>query len=69
MLGEGIQFSNIAKGVSVDDDFSMLMVMVMLLVDAVIHCVIAWYVEAVFPGEYGMPQPFYFPLLVSYSLQ
>ena len=24
------------------------------------------YVEAVFPGEYGIPKPFYFPCLPSY---
>ena len=24
------------------------------------------YVEAVFPGEYGIPKPFYFPFLPSY---
>ncbi|CAG5129796.1 unnamed protein product, partial [Candidula unifasciata] len=61
--GEGIHFDNLSKGVSVDDGFSMLTVLIMLLVDSLIHCFIAWYVEAVFPGEYGVPQPFYFLFL------
>ncbi|CAL1544560.1 unnamed protein product [Lymnaea stagnalis] len=65
-VGSGIQLSKLADGVSVDDDFSMLMVLVMLLVDSVIHCLIVWYVETVFPGEYGVPQPWYFPILKRY---
>jgi len=65
--GEGVQWTNISRGVSVDDDFALLHIILMLLVDAVIYAVIAWYVEAVHPGEYGIPRPFYFPLLVSVS--
>ncbi|KAH9498375.1 ATP-binding cassette sub- A member 3 [Bulinus truncatus] len=65
-VGSGIQFSSLTSGVSVDDDFSMLMVFIMLLVDSVFHCLIAWYVEAVFPGEYGFAQPWYFPFTKSY---
>ena len=26
---------------------------------------IAWYIERILPGEYGVPLPFYFPFLVS----
>ena len=63
--GEGVQWSNISQGVSVDDDFAMLHVIFMLLLDSVIYACIAWYVEAVYPGEYGIPRPLYFPLLVS----
>ena len=62
--GGGIQWSNIASGASIDDQFSMLHVLVMLLVDAVVYFVIAWYIEAVFPGEYGVPKPWYFPVTV-----
>ena len=36
----------------------------MLLVDSVLYCMIAFYIEAVFPGEYGVPQRWYFPFLV-----
>lgn len=39
--------------------------MIMLLVDIVILLLITWYVDAVFPGEFGVPQPWYFPVLVS----
>merc|ERR1712232_101180 len=40
--------------------------MVMLVIDAVIYQVLAWYIEKVFPGTLGLPQPWYFPLLPSY---
>ena len=35
-------------------------VSVMFVVDTVLYLLIAWYVEAVFPGEYGIAQPWYF---------
>jgi len=63
--GEGVQWNSIGRGVSVDDNFALLHVILMLLLDCVIYACIAWYVEAVYPGEYGVPRPFYFPLLVS----
>ncbi|GFS03123.1 ATP-binding cassette sub-family A member 3 [Elysia marginata] len=65
-VGSGIQISTLSSNVSVDDNFSMMIVLVMLLLDSLLHCLVAWYVEAVFPGEYGMPQPWYFPVLPSY---
>ena len=47
-----------------DDDFSLAQVLLMLLLDAVLYGLVAWYMEAVFPGEYGVPRPAYFFLLV-----
>ncbi|XP_019627958.1 PREDICTED: ATP-binding cassette sub-family A member 3-like [Branchiostoma belcheri] len=64
--GAGVQWSTINTGVSVDDDFTMLHVFFMLILDSVLYCMVAWYVEAVFPGDYGVPQPWYFPVLRSY---
>uniref|UniRef100_A0AAY4BEA4 ABC transporter domain-containing protein n=1 Tax=Denticeps clupeoides TaxID=299321 RepID=A0AAY4BEA4_9TELE len=62
--GSGIQWSTMFEPVTVDDDFSLGQVMAMLLLDAVLYGLVAWYVEAVFPGEYGVPLPWYFFLLV-----
>ncbi|KAL3876097.1 hypothetical protein ACJMK2_033975 [Sinanodonta woodiana] len=64
--GNGVQWNNFMKGSSVDDDFTMFHVIIILLIDAVIYGLIAWYVEAVFPGSYGVPQPWYFLFLRSY---
>ncbi|XP_023666396.2 phospholipid-transporting ATPase ABCA3 [Paramormyrops kingsleyae] len=64
--GTGIQWSNLFEPVTVDDDFSLAQVLGMLLLDALLYGLVAWYVEAVFPGEYGVPLPCYFFLLPSY---
>ncbi|XP_030646569.1 ATP-binding cassette sub-family A member 3 [Chanos chanos] len=64
--GTGIQWSNLFEPVTVDDDFSLAQVLGLLLLDAILYGLVAWYVEAVFPGEYGVPLPWYFFLLPSY---
>uniref|UniRef100_A0A665VHB5 ABC transporter domain-containing protein n=1 Tax=Echeneis naucrates TaxID=173247 RepID=A0A665VHB5_ECHNA len=62
--GTGIQWSNLFDSVTVDDDFSMAQVLALLLFDSVLYGLVAWYMEAVFPGEYGVPLPSYFFVLV-----
>ena len=69
LTGSGVQWANINEPISIDDNFTMLQVFIMFIVDAVLYAIIAWYVETVYPGEYGVPQPFYFPVLVSTFLQ
>uniref|UniRef100_A0A8C3SVY6 ATP binding cassette subfamily A member 3 n=1 Tax=Chelydra serpentina TaxID=8475 RepID=A0A8C3SVY6_CHESE len=63
--GTGVQWQDLMKPVSVDDNFTFAHVLGMLLLDSVLYGLVAWYVEAVFPGEYGMPQPWYYFLMVS----
>ena len=60
-----MQWSNFYRPVNVNDDISLLHVMLMLVVDCVIFAVVTWYVDAVRPGEFGVPQPLYFPFTVS----
>jgi ATP-binding cassette subfamily A (ABC1) protein 3 len=62
--GIGVQWSNIAQPVSVDDNLAMIYVIGMLLLDSVLYTLIALYVEAVWPGQFGIPQPWYFPFVV-----
>uniref|UniRef100_A0A8C3SYF5 ATP binding cassette subfamily A member 3 n=1 Tax=Chelydra serpentina TaxID=8475 RepID=A0A8C3SYF5_CHESE len=64
--GTGVQWQDLMKPVSVDDNFTFAHVLGMLLLDSVLYGLVAWYVEAVFPGEYGMPQPWYYFLMPSY---
>lgn len=64
--GIGVHWDNLYSGASVDDNFSLGTVFLMLILNSVIYGVLAWYIEAVFPGEYGAPLPWYFPLLRSY---
>uniref|UniRef100_A0A672RSN6 ATP-binding cassette sub-family A member 3-like n=1 Tax=Sinocyclocheilus grahami TaxID=75366 RepID=A0A672RSN6_SINGR len=61
--GTGIQWHNLFEPVTVDDDFSLAQVLGLLLLDSVLYGLVAWYVEAVFPGEYGVPRPWYFFIL------
>jgi ATP-binding cassette subfamily A (ABC1) protein 3 len=35
-----------------------------MLAYSIIYIPIAWYIERIFPGEYGAPLPFYFPFMV-----
>ncbi|XP_069761376.1 phospholipid-transporting ATPase ABCA3 isoform X2 [Narcine bancroftii] len=67
--GTGIQWANINQPVTVDDDFTISNVIVMLIFDSMFYGLITWYVEAVFPGEYGMPEVWYFFILPSYWLK
>ena len=62
--GAGVQWSTIFRGASVDDTFSLGNVFIMLIFDSFIYLILTWYIEAVFPGEFGMPQPWYFPITV-----
>ncbi|KAL3853296.1 hypothetical protein ACJMK2_016847 [Sinanodonta woodiana] len=64
--GDGAQWNNFHKPGTVDDNFSLLNAMGMLLLDTVLYMLIAWYVDNVHPGEYGVAQPFYFPFMPSY---
>uniref|UniRef100_H0VCA2 ATP binding cassette subfamily A member 3 n=1 Tax=Cavia porcellus TaxID=10141 RepID=H0VCA2_CAVPO len=64
--GTGIQWQNLLSPVNVDDDFCFGQVLGMLLLDSVLYGLVTWYMEAVFPGQFGVPQPWYFFLLPSY---
>lgn len=58
---EGLQWNNFFRGVSVDDNLSIGLLVVTLLIAALLYLMIALYVEKIFPGEYGVPLPWYFP--------
>ncbi|CAG2225262.1 ABCA1 [Mytilus edulis] len=47
----GIQWSNIGDTPIVDDDYSCLNCIIMMIVDAIIYGLFTWYIEAVFPGN------------------
>ncbi|XP_071081906.1 phospholipid-transporting ATPase ABCA3-like isoform X2 [Haliotis cracherodii] len=64
--GSGVQWSNFHEPATVDDNFSLLDAILMLLGDTAIHLLITWYMDNVWPGEFGVPKPFYFPFTASY---
>ncbi|XP_055483588.1 phospholipid-transporting ATPase ABCA3-like [Psammomys obesus] len=61
----GVKWSNIFSSTNMDS-FLFANVLEMLLIDAFLYALVAWYIEAVFPGEYGMPKPWNFFMMHSY---
>lgn len=64
--GTGVQWQDLLSPVNVDDDFCFGQVLGMLLFDSVLYGLVTWYVEAIFPGQFGVPQPWYFFITPSY---
>jgi ATP-binding cassette subfamily A (ABC1) protein 3 len=59
-----MQWCNFWNPVTQDDDLVLGHIFIMFLVDALIFLLLSLYIEAVFPGEYGVPKPWYFPFQV-----
>ena len=51
-----------------DDVLSIQFIMVMLVVDTLLYMLLAWYIEGVWPGRYGIAKPLHFPLQPSHWL-
>ncbi|XP_034470227.1 retinal-specific phospholipid-transporting ATPase ABCA4-like isoform X1 [Hippoglossus hippoglossus] len=64
--GLGLQWDNIRTSPLEKDTYSFLTSVLMMLLDAVLYAVLAWYLDNVFPGQYGIGQKFYFPFQPSY---
>ncbi|ESP01294.1 hypothetical protein LOTGIDRAFT_212836 [Lottia gigantea] len=62
----GIQWSNIASSPMVDDGFNMQYCIGMMIIDGILYGILTWYIEAVFPGQFGIPKKFYFFIQKSY---
>ncbi|XP_062038302.1 phospholipid-transporting ATPase ABCA7, partial [Lepus europaeus] len=63
--GEGAQWDNLGSGPAADV-FSLAQVSGLLLLDALLYGLATWYLEAVCPGQYGIPEPWNFPFRRSY---
>ncbi|XP_045145112.1 ATP-binding cassette sub-family A member 2 isoform X2 [Echinops telfairi] len=68
VAGVGIQWHTFSQSPVEGDDFNLLLAVTMLVVDAAVYGMLTWYIEAVHPGMYGLPRPWYFPLQKSYWL-
>ncbi|XP_035980943.1 retinal-specific phospholipid-transporting ATPase ABCA4 isoform X2 [Fundulus heteroclitus] len=66
--GMGLQWDNIQTSPLEGDEFSFLTSISMMGLDTVLYAAVAWYLDNVFPGQYGIGRPFYFPLLPCYWL-
>ena len=64
----GAQWYNIMGNVN-DTEYTQIpigMSMIFMVMDGIIYYLIAWYIDAVFPGQYGVPRAPYFFLQKSY---
>ncbi|XP_012500397.1 PREDICTED: ATP-binding cassette sub-family A member 3-like [Propithecus coquereli] len=61
----GLSWSNLFSSTKLDDFFFGYLLGIFLF-DAFLYCLVACYVEAVFPGDYGVPKPWNFFFLRSY---
>ncbi|KAM9265335.1 phospholipid-transporting ATPase ABCA7 [Morus bassanus] len=66
--GVGIQWHNLGTSPVPGDPYNFATSMGLLLLDAGLYGLATWYLEGVFPGQYGIPKPWNFPFLKSYWL-
>ncbi|XP_072609792.1 phospholipid-transporting ATPase ABCA3-like isoform X2 [Vulpes vulpes] len=64
----GVRWDNIWRPVYLEDNLIFGYILLMLLLDAFLYGLVTWYMETIFPGQCGVPQPWYFFLLRSYWL-
>ena len=64
--GTGVQLENLGYSPFQNDTFNLADVVKMMIIDSVLYALLAWYIEAVFPGNFGLPRPVYFPFTKSY---
>ncbi|XP_042098875.1 phospholipid-transporting ATPase ABCA1 isoform X1 [Ovis aries] len=64
--GIGVQWDNLFESPTKEDGFNLTTSVSMMLFDTFLYGVMTWYIEAVFPGQYGIPRPWYFPCTKSY---
>ncbi|XP_067637687.1 phospholipid-transporting ATPase ABCA3 isoform X2 [Eurosta solidaginis] len=64
--GEGLQWSNLFKTVSVDANLTVGAVMLMMLASSVLYMIICLYVEQIMPGDFGVPKKWNFPFTPSF---
>ncbi|XP_070340896.1 phospholipid-transporting ATPase ABCA3-like isoform X4 [Equus asinus] len=62
----GAKWDNLWTPANLEDNLVFGYMLGMLLLDAFLYGFVTWYVETVFPGQYGVPQPWYFFLMHSY---
>ena len=65
-MGVGVQWDTVWDGLNACDNFSIGDCMWMLFIDCLWMMAGTLYMEAVFPGEYGIPLPWYFFVSPSY---
>lgn len=63
--GVTLSYSELYKNLY-DDPQNLGMILFFMIFWTLVYIPITWYVERIFPGEYGAPLPFYFPFMVCF---
>uniref|UniRef100_A0A670ZVG2 P-type phospholipid transporter n=1 Tax=Pseudonaja textilis TaxID=8673 RepID=A0A670ZVG2_PSETE len=64
--GIGLQWDSLFETPVEKDSFSLTLSVFMMVLDSLLYGLMTWYIESVFPGQYGIPRPWYFPFMKSY---
>lgn len=64
--GIGLTWANLSESAVPNDTMTVLYCMLITLVNMTLYALLTWYVTLAFPGEYGIPQPWYFPFSKKY---
>uniref|UniRef100_W5N0J6 P-type phospholipid transporter n=1 Tax=Lepisosteus oculatus TaxID=7918 RepID=W5N0J6_LEPOC len=64
--GVGIQWNNLVSSPLEEDNYNLTTSIIIMYFDAFLYGMMTWYIETVFPGQYGIPRPWYFPFTKSY---
>ena len=65
MQGEGLQWHNLGYRTN-STRLSMGETIAYMWLDSFLYIVLVWYLENAFPGEFGVPRPWWFPFSISY---
>ncbi|CAF4812689.1 unnamed protein product, partial [Rotaria magnacalcarata] len=60
-MAQGIQWFNLNKSMKPNDNFTVLYCIIMMFADSIIYMLFTVYIENLFPGEFGIPQPWNYP--------
>jgi hypothetical protein len=69
LIGVGLRWDNFYQPVNAEDGFTMAHVFLMLVIDCIVYAMITWYVDAVYPGDFGIPKPLCFPFMVRRAMK
>ncbi|XP_072556139.1 phospholipid-transporting ATPase ABCA1 isoform X2 [Paramormyrops kingsleyae] len=64
--GVGIQWYNWPSSPMEGDSYNFGSAIALLFIDALIYGIAAWYIDAVFPGDFGIPRPWNFMFQLNY---
>ncbi|KAF5903388.1 ATP-binding cassette sub-family A member 12, partial [Clarias magur] len=65
-MEQGIQWNNMYLSPVPGDPVSFGMLCWLLFIDSIIYFLLGAYIRMVFPGKYGIPAPWYFPVMPSF---